>query len=345
MAEAEKLMVSVVIPARNEADHIERCVRSVLESEYPADRLEVIVVDGMSEDGTADVVRGIAAEEPRVRLVENPRRVTPVAFNLGIQASSGDVVVIVGGHSAIRPDFLDRSVRALQEHPEAWGVGGSIETVSENYTGRVISGAMSTPVGVGNAMFRLGNYKGYVDTMTFPCYWRWVFETVGMFDEELVRNQDDDFNYRLLQAGGKIWMDSDIRATYYARGSLRKLLRQYFQYGFWRVRTIRKHGRPATLRQIAPMVFVCLWIALAAGAVFWWPLRFALAGYAALYGLGLLFGMLDVARKVGLRYALAAPLALMAMHFGYGLGSLRGLVRFVILRRGAPSADAHRLSR
>lgn len=342
---ANKPFVTVVVPVRNEAEHIEQCVRSVLESDYPTDRLEVLVVDGMSDDSTLEIVRRMAAEDDRLRLLENPARVVPHAMNLGIRESCGEIVCRVDGHATVAKDFITRGVRALREHPEAWCVGGAIETVSTNFTGRAISAAMSTPVGVGNARFRLGNYTGYVDTVAFGCYWRWVFDRIGMFDEELVCNEDDDFNQRLIEAGGKIWMDSRIRSSYYSRRSLRKLARQYVQYGFWRIRTIQKHGRPATLRQIAPMVFVCLWIVLVVGTVFWWPLRYALAGYAALYGLGLLFGVLDVARKTGLRYALAAPLAVMAMHFGYGLGSLRGLVRFVILRRGPPSPETHRLSR
>jgi len=212
--------------------------------------------------------------------------------------------------------------------------------------GRAISAAMSTPVGVGNARFRLGHYRGYVDTVTFCGYWRWVFDRIGLFDEELVRNQDDDLNQRLIQAGGRIYMDGDIRSFYYSRGSLAKLARQYFQYGFWRIRTVQKHGRPATPRQLAPLVLVLVWIAALAAPLVWAPLVWALAGLAVLYGLGLVAGAADVARKAGLAAALVAPLVFVILHFGYGLGSLKGVVWFVVLRRGpATRAEDHPLSR
>jgi len=303
------------------------------------------VVDGMSDDGTREVVARLAEEDARVRLMDNPDRIVPHAMNRGIRASRGEIVIRVDGHTETPPDFLLRSVRLLQDHPEAWCAGGVIETVSSNFVGRAISAAMASPVGVGNARFRLGDYKGYVDTIAFGAYWRWVFDRIGLFDEELVRNQDDELNLRLILAGGKIYMDSDIRSYYHSRGSLRKLARQYYQYGFWRIRAIQKHRRPATLRQIAPMAFVSLWLALLAGTVLWSPVGYALAGFAGLYGLGLILGALDVARKAGLKCTLLAPLAFMAMHFGYGLGSLKGLVVFVLLRSRGGRIEDHPLSR
>lgn len=337
--------VSVIVPIRNEADFIERCLRSILENDYPADRVEVLVVDGMSDDGTREIVGRVAAAEPRVRLLDNPQRIVPFAMNRGIRESRGDLVLRIDGHAAAPPDFIARNVAAMQEHPDAWGVGGAIDTVCSNDVGRAISAAMTSPVGVGNARFRLGGFQGYVDTIPFPCYRRWVFDRIGLFDEELVRNQDDEFNLRLTLAGGKLWMDSRIRSQYFARGSLRKLARQYFQYGFWRIRTIQKHRRPASLRQIAPMIFVSTWLALIVGTVVWRPIGCVLAAFAALYALGLAVGALDVARKAGLKYALLAPLAFMAMHFCYGLGSLEGLVVFGLLRRKPARPEDHPMSR
>ncbi len=327
-------LVSVIIPTRNEAGFIERNIRSVLENDYPTEQIEIVVVDGMSDDGTGDIVTRLAERDDRIRLIENPRRITPVAFNLGINASMGEIIFIIGGHSSVPKDFIRKSVQTLLEHPEAWCVGGAIETINDNYIGGVISAAMSTPVGVGNARFRLGNYQGYVDTVTFPCYWRWVFDKIGMFDEQLVRNQDDDFNLRLILAGGKIYMDSNIRSNYYARGSLRKLAKQYFQYGFWRIRTIQKHSRPATLRQLAPLVLVCIWLALIIGTLICRPIGYGLLGFAWLYLLGLLVGTLDVARKAGWRYAPLAPAVFAILHFCYGLGGLKGIWSFCILHRG-----------
>jgi glycosyltransferase involved in cell wall biosynthesis len=339
-------MVSVVVAARNEAPFIEENVRKVLDSDYPADRLEVIVVDGMSSDGTADIVRRLGQAEPRVRLIENPRRITPVAFNLGIQAARGQVVFIFGGHGKIGPDYIRGVVRVLQEHPEVWAAGGRADSVGVGYWGRVISAAMSTPVGAGNARFRLGNYTGYVDTVSYCGYWKWAFDRVGPFDEELVRNQDDDHSYRVLQAGGKIYMDSALGFEYYVRGSPAKLARQYLHYGFWRTRTIQKHGRPASLRQVAPVGFVLTWIALAAAALIWHPAVWALAAFAVLYALGLLAGAAQVARRAGVAEAVAAPLIFMVLHLAYGIGTLEGVLWFLVLRRGGRRRpEDHPLSR
>ncbi|MBE3133928.1 MAG: glycosyltransferase family 2 protein [Acidobacteria bacterium] len=345
VTETELPLVSVIMPARNEARFIECSIRSVLDGDYPPDRLEVIVVDGMSEDGTTDIVRRLAAEDPRVRLVENPRRITPVAFNLGIQASTGRYIVFVGAHSTLHRDHIRRSVETALEHAEAWCVGGVHRILGETYVGRAIAAAMASPVGAGNSRYRLGNYTGYVDTAS-GAYWRWVFDKVGLFDEELVRNQDDEFNFRVRQAGGLIYLDSDILSDYYSRGSLAKLARQYFQYGFWRIRTVQKHGRPATPRQLAPLALVLVWIAVLVAPLVWTPLVWVLAGFAALYGLGLVAGAADVARKAGLAAAVVAPLVFVILHFGYGLGSLKGVVWFVLLRRGPASrAEDYPLSR
>jgi len=267
-------------------------------------------------------------------------------MNEGIRASSGAVLLRVDGHVVVAPDFVRQSVRALLDHPEAWVTGGVLETIGDTFVGRAISAVMSSPIGAGNARFRLGAFKGFVEHVPFPCYWRWVFDKVGLFDEELVRNQDDELNQRIIRAGGKIYLDSDIRSQYYSRGSLRSLARQYYQYGFWRVRTIQKHGRPATLRQTIPLLFVLVWIVLIFGAVFWLPARYALAGFAALYAAGLAIGTLQVGFRNGWRIALLVPIVAPLLHFTYGLGSLKGVWFWIILRgRWMPPDSVSRLSR
>lgn len=337
--------VSIVVAVRNEADFIERCLVSLLRGDYPRDRMEILVVDGMSTDGTRAIVERIARQDPRVRLLDNPRKIVACGVNTGILASTGEIITWLGGHAEYAPDFISRSVEALRAHPEAWCVGGPIHTVAEGYVGRTIAAAMSTPVGVGNAMFRLAGYEGYTDTATFASYWRWVFDKIGLFDEELVRNQDDELNLRVILAGGKIYLSPKIRSEYYPRTSLRKLARQYFQYGFWRIRTIQKHRQPATLRQIAPLCFVLAWLILLGLTLAWRPAAWMLATFACLYAVGLLLGALDVARRTGLKEAALAPIVFMILHFAYGIGSLRGLVWFIFLRRGGGRPEDHALSR
>lgn len=336
--------ISAIIATRQEKGYIESCVRSILDNDYPADKIEVVVVDGMSSDGTADIVRGLALQDSRVKLVENPRRITPVAFNLGIQQSTGDIVCLVAAHSRLDSQYLKLTVQTLREHPEVWCVGGAFRTVSESYVGQTIAASMAVPVGVGGARFRMGNYHGYVDTV-IGSYWRWVFDKVGLFDEELVRNQDDEFNYRLKLAGGKIWLNSDIRFDYFARSSLGRLARQYYQYGYWTARTMQKHRRPARVRQVAPVAFVLLWLTLLAGSLLWWPVRYALAAYAAVYIAALVAGMWQVGRRHGWKFAPLSPVVFGILHFGYGLGTLRGFLDFYVLRRHLKGIKDQALSR
>ncbi len=333
-------LVSIVLPILNEAEFIERCLRSLLDNDYPPDRMELLVVDGMSSDGTREIVARMAASDPRIRLLDNPARIQCCAMNIGIRAARGDIITRVDGHAEVAADFIRNSVRVLEEHPECWCVGGPIETVSDSFVGRTIAAAMSTPVGVGNAMFRLAGYEGYVDTIAFGSHWRWVFDRAGLFDEEMVRNEDDEFSARMIRAGGRIYMSQSIRSRYFPRSSLRKLWRQYFQYGFWRIRTIQKAGRPATFRQVVPLLFVSGLIALLVGAAIWSPLRWVLAAYVGLYAAGLLAGSVQVARRAGWKSFFLAPAVFAILHFAYGLGSLKGIWVFHVLRREGSATES-----
>lgn len=323
--------VTIIMPIRNEADFIERAIRSVLDNDYPPRKMEVIVADGMSDDGTREVVQQIADIDTRVILIENRGRIVSAGLNEGLQVCKGDIFIRIDGHAVVPRDFVRKSVECLLEHPDAWVAGGYWKTMSRGYVGEVIAAATQSPVGVGNAKHRLGNFDGWVDTVPYGAHHKWILDKVGYFDEELVRNQDDEFNLRIILAGGKIWMSSLIHSTYYARSSLKKLWRQYFQYGFWRIRTLQKHGKPATFRQVVPVLFVsCLAVFGLAGfvlEVFWWVTAVALG----LYALGLTFGTVNVGKRAGWKYSLLAPLVFAILHFAYGFGCLWGIVRFVLL--------------
>jgi len=338
--------VSIIVPIRNEADFIERAIRSVLDNDYPAERMEILVVDGMSDDGTREIVARLSKADSRVMMLDNPKRIAPAAMNIGLKAARGDLFIRVDGHVEITTDFIAKSIRCLHEHPEAWVAGGYIKTVADSYTGQAIASAMRSPIGVGNSRFRLGDYEGWVDTLAFGTHYRWIVDKIGYFDEELVRNQDDEFNLRIILAGGKIWMSKAIQSTYFSRGSLCKLWKQYFQYGFWRIRTLQKHKRPASFRQLVPLLFVLSLLLPGFGGFLWKPLWILLAIEAAFYVLGLMIGALDVGRKSGWRYAPLAPVVFAILHFAYGLGSLWGVVRFSILRgRGMKEPGEMQMSR
>ncbi len=339
-------LVSVIMPIRNEADFIERALISILNSNYPKDLLEVLVVDGMSTDGTRQIVENFSAKDRRVRLIDNIRKTVPYALNIGLLEMKGTLFVRIDGHVEIPPDFIRNSVICLNDKKDAWLVGGYIETIAEGFIGKAISAAMQSPIGVGNAMFRRGDYEGWVDTLAFGMHHRWIIEKIGYFDEQLVRNQDDDFNFRVIKAGGKIWLSKSIRSTYFSRSSLRKLWQQYFQYGFWRIRTIQKHGRPATMRQLAPLILVLSLLGLGMLCILFPLFIYLLMIEIVIYLLGLVYGAFDIGRKTSFKYSILAPLIFAILHFGYGLGCLWGIIRFVLLGgRGLPKPEDHKLSR
>ncbi len=341
----DNTFVSILIPCRNEADFIEQCIRSVLSNDYPSDYYEVLLLDGMSDDGTREIIEQIEKESPNVRLLDNPQKVVGPAMNIGIAAAKGDIIIRIDGHAEVPSDFISKNIQYLVDAKEAWCVGGPIKTIGTNFMGTAIAAAMSSPVGVGNAMFRLGNYEGYVDTIAFGAYWKWVFDKIGLFDEQLVRNQDDELNMRLVLAGGKIFMTPQIHSTYYSRGSIPKLWRQYFQYGFWRIRTMQKHKRPATIRQVIPLGFVLSILMLGLGSFFFRPILYLFGLELLLYGLGVLAGAVHVGMKSGFACGLLAPLIFFILHFAYGIGSLWGIIRFVLMKGKGIDTQKQKISR
>lgn len=336
--------VSVVIPCRNERGWIDSCLESLLRTTYPLDRLEIIVVDGMSDDGTRDAVARHAAEHPQVRMLDNPARITPVALNVAIASARGDVIVRMDAHNIFPDSYLSALVDWLVRSG-ADNVGGVCVTEpgGPGPVARAIAIAMAHPLGVGNSHFRIGTSEPrWVDTVPFGCYRREVFERIGMFDEDLIRNQDDELNTRLVRAGGRILLVPDVVSTYHARDSLAKLWRMYFQYGYFKPLVARKVGGVFTWRQLVPPTFVLglaasLLLALLVPATA--PL---LAALAASYALLLLAAALPAARRHGVRVAIALCAAIPVLHFSYGLGFVRGAFDFLILRRksvrGAPAA-------
>ena len=251
-------LVSILVPVRNEELYIERCLYSLAAQDYPRHRFEVLVIDGQSDDRTPNLVSRFAAESTLdLRFLTNPMRTTAAGLNAGLDAARGEVIVRVDGHATTAPDFLRRSVEALDE-TGADCVGGVIESEGESYVGRAIALAMSSRFGVGGAAFRTGG-AGSVDTVAFGAYRRDVFDRLGPFAEDIDRGEDDEFNYRLRDAGASILLVPGIHARYTVRGDLADLWRQYFGYGRAKPEVLRRHPRQTRARQLAPPVFgVCL---------------------------------------------------------------------------------------
>jgi glycosyltransferase involved in cell wall biosynthesis len=322
------MKVSVTIPCRNEERYIERCVRSVLSSDYSG-TIRVLVCDGKSDDRTQEIVRSLAQTDQRVELLINEKQTTPFALNLGIRyARDCDVHIILGAHAEIATDYIRKCVEHLQRDHSIGCVGGILDNVNEDRTSEMIAKAMSSPFGVGSAHFRTGAKSGFVDTVAFGAYRKEVFEKVGYFDEELVRNQDDEFNYRIAKAGFRIYLDPEIRARYFVRAAFGKLWRQYYQYGLWKVYVNKKHGAITTLRQLVPPGFVLF--------LFCTPL--ALFSYLTLGLWMILWGLYFSAAIVATIIAKATLgelggvlISFFILHFSYGLGYLTGICRFMIM--------------
>ena len=319
--------VSVIMPVRNEERHISSVLAALLGQDYPQDRMEIIVADGMSSDGTRQLIAAI--DDDRVRLLENPRRIMAAGFNLGLKAARGDIIVMMGGHTEVAGDYLKNAVTLLQRG-EVDCVGGPIRTVGETDVATAISLAMSSRFGVGGTAFRVGCREAKrVDTVAFGVYTRKIMERAGPLDEEFVRGQDDEFNYRLRKLGGRILLAPELRSSYTSRSSLRSLWRQYFQYGYWKVRVLQKHPRQMQPRQFVPAGFVlALVISLALAVV-----RPAVGGWMLLalcgaYLLAMLFVSVSLASRNRWRLAPLLALTFPVLHFSYGIGFLAGMIRF-----------------
>lgn len=324
----EHPFISLLIPIRNEAAYIQRCLEAVLDQGYPAERIEILVADGLSDDGTREILNNIAEAHPRVQVFDNPRKIVASGLNTLTQHAKGEILIRVDGHCIIAPNYVSNCVHHIQEQGVD-GVGGPMHSIGENFVSQTIALAMSSKFGVGGSAFRTqtGQTK-LADTVPFPAYTRAIIEQVGPYDEELVRNQDDEYNYRIRKAGGQILLAEDVRSTYYSRGSLKGLWRQYFQYGFYKVRVLQKHPAQMRPRQFVPLAFV---LALLAGkllAIFtpwgWIPLTALLGAYL----LANLAASLITVRNKGWRYLSLLPLAFATLHLSYGLGFLIGLFKF-----------------
>jgi glycosyltransferase involved in cell wall biosynthesis len=325
MSAPELQYVSVIMPVRNEASFIARSLTAVLTQEYPADLMEVIVVDGMSDDGTRELINALQAINKNLRLIDNPRMIVPAAMNLGIEQARGDVILRVDGHTIIASDYVRECVAAL-ERSKASNVGGPMIAVSEGRFGRATALATSSPFGVGGARFHYSDREEWVDTVYLGAWPRDVFSRVGLFDEEQVRNQDDEFNYRLLSQGGRIFLSPRIKSRYYNRSTMVSLWRQYFQYGYWKVRVMQKHPRQMRLRQFIPPLFVLVTLLTALitpiSTIFIWGFLGVLVAYLTVS----LVASLLAGGEWTSRFLLPAVFA--TLHFAYGSGFLVGLLKF-----------------
>ena len=321
--------VSVVIPMRNEEKYIGKCLDSLLAQEWDGGSLEVVVVNGESEDGSKQIVENMMPIFPRLKLLDNPRQITPVSLNMGVKAATGDVIIILGAHSYVAKDFVSKNLHFLDTMAVDC-VGGSISPVGDTYQGEAIALAMSSPIGVGNAFYRYSKVQRLVDTVQFGAYRREIFYRIGYFDEELVRNQDFELNHRIVSTGGRILLAPQVHGYYVVRSSIPKLFKQYFDYGFWKTKVISKEVGAFRLRYQIPPIFI---MALAVTGLLglFMPMLWSLfQGIVILYAGLVFFTSLRISLNSGIKYLFVLPFAFITLHFGFGLGLITSWIQRLI---------------
>ncbi len=320
--------VSVIMPVYNEGSFILRSLGALLDQTYPKDRIEVILADGMSTDNTRDLIQQLADKTSvGIRVIDNQKKIAPSGLNRAIEIAKGEIIVRVDGHTIIEPNYLSECVDALLRSGAA-NAGGKMNAVSEGSVGQAIAIATSSRFGIGNARFHYSDEEEYVDTVYLGAWPKKIFERYGLFNEELVRNQDDEFNYRLRAGGEKILLSPGIKSIYYNRSSFRKLWRQYFQYGYWKVRVLQMHPRQMSLRQFVPLVFVASLTVTAITALFTPLGRWAFAGLVLSYLLTN-FAATAIAAKTKTALLPLVSLSFAILHLSYGFGFLLGVFSFL----------------
>jgi len=325
--------VSIIIPIRNEEKFIAQCLQSVIAQDYPKDRMEVLVVDGRSEDSSREIVAEFSSRYPMIRLLDNPYLTAPTAMNLGIKKARGDVIARVDGHCSLEYDYISQCVKCLYR-TGADNVGGLMQAVGQGYVGQVIALAINSFFGSGGSKFHYASKDQYADTVYLGAFPRRVFDRVGFFNERLVRNQDYELNYRIRAAGGKIFLSPAIHSYYYGRSSLLALWHQYFQYGFWKLEMLQLYPRSVQPRHLAAPLFV--FNLLASGLLsflhrgFFILFLLAMASYLTA---SLLTSSLIASRK-GWRYFPLLPVVFAILHLSWGSGFLWGLARLCLRRVG-----------
>lgn len=321
--------VSLVMPIRNEGAFIAQALGAALAQDYPQERLEIIVADGMSTDDTRRIVQGFQRQDARLRLIDNHGKFVATGLNAALREARGDIIVRADGHCVIAKDYVRQCVQRFQED-EVDGVGGPIETIGETYIAETIALAMSSGFGVGGSAFRtVKDRRMFVESVAFPAYTRRAVEMAGFFDEELIRNQDDEYNYRLGALGARILLAPEIQSRYYSRSSLKSLWRQYFQYGYWKVRVMQKHFGQMRWRQFVPPMFVAavvMSLLLAPISIIGqWLCAWVIGAY--LFA-NLSASVYTVARAKKWRLLPLLPVSFAILHFAYGFGFLKGLIHF-----------------
>jgi len=318
--------VSIIVPCYNEEATIRHLLDSILAQTYPREQMEVVIADGLSADSTRMMIAAFQQEHPdlSVRIVENSVRTIPSGLNLAIKSASGEMIIRLDAHSAPIPEYVARCVDALESGKGA-NVGGvwEIKPGAQTWVAESIAAAAAHPLGVGDAMYRLNAKAGAVDTVPFGSFRRSLIEKIGAFDETLLTNEDYEFNTRVRQSGGVVWLEPSIRSVYFARSTFGALARQYWRYGFWKWRMLACYPSTLRWRQALPPLFVAVLIGLGMLSAWFVLARIIIAVQITLYLATLIFaGLISAVKKQKSILIFGLPLAIVTMHISWGSGFL-----------------------
>ena len=318
-------MVSIVLPCRNEKDNIENCVRSILSQDPPEGGFELLIVDGLSNDGTRTILNRLSNKHRTIRILDNEDHIVSTGLNRGIQHARGQIILRMDAHTEYARNYVKECIDTLVQ-TKADNVGGPCQAKGFSTIGQAIAAAFQNPFAVGGSKNHDVSYEGPIDTVYLGCWQRNLFAELGMFDPELVRNQDDEFNYRMRIAGKKLWQSRKIKCVYHTRETIKKLFWQYIQYSYWKVKVIKKHRRIASIRHIIPTIFILSLVFLPIFSIWdpraWW----AFISILGTYGISSLISSAISAHKSEWKLFPILPFIFATYHIAYGLGFLWGTI-------------------
>ena len=339
------LFISIICPIYNESKYIASCLESILAQDYSREKMEVLLIDGMSKDNTKEIVKTYTESYPFIKLLDNPGKIVPHALNIGIKASRGEIIIRLDAHCIYPTNYftvlVDQLIRLKADN-----VGGVWNTLPAKKTivCKSIAIGSSHKFGIGNSLHKIGTKKTIsTDAVPFGCFRREIFDRIGFFDTDLIRNQDDEFNGRIIKNGGKIYLIPNIVIDYYARDKVSKMAKMFYQYGLFKPLVNKKLGSPTTVRQFFPLMFVSGLIFGPVLGVFIHPIFLALFFTVFLYLLfSLYFSIIESIKQKDIRFLFFLPYIFFVIHFSYGWGYLVGIMKFLVMRKKTTQLDINR---
>ena len=325
----KSIVVSVVIALQNEERFIGACIDSFLKQTIKKELMEILVVDGMSNDKSKDIVKDYQLRYPQtnIRILDNPKKIQAAGWNIGFKQARGQYVLMMGAHTVVTSDFLEKNLEAHRKH-DVPCTGGIVRAVGDDKKSKSIALAFNTPFGAGNAKYWFGTKEEFVETVAFGLYKKKVFNEVGYIDENIIRGQDWEFNYRITKKMGKVLFSPDIKSFYHARSNFRKLWKRQFQAGFWKIYIFKKHPNSILIRQLIPISFsfvLLLIYVIGLFTNFWAPFFVVSGSYLVTnFGCSLYYSL-----RRNLSFAPYLFVAYPIIHLAYGFGALCGLIYYL----------------